>query len=217
MDKKGHYLCSSTVARNGIGGFWFITGIGHSYTYALDKVEGYDRVPRRALNAGSMFPLEAIKTASMTFSSTFGKASFRVTLFCSIGLTGRGGFGGAAVVVLAGMTGGAAVDGVGSKLLSSGRVDSCLSDMMMEEFWRKTEETETKSQGTDVEGSLNFKVRLLRSGNTLREDRVRGLGELGELGWWTPCCCRSDLNEVQLQFISYHRCRSLVGIFQVSF
>ena len=58
----------------------------------------------------------------MTLSSTLGNASFSVTLFCCIGLNGRGGFGGAA--------GGAVVVGVGSRLLSSGALSSDLSAIL---------------------------------------------------------------------------------------
>lgn len=88
-------------------------------------------VPNRALNAGSIFPPEAIKTASMTPSSTFGNASFSVALACALGLWGRevrrGASVGDAVVEVTVVP---AAAGVGSKLLSSGRVSTGLSAIL---------------------------------------------------------------------------------------
>jgi hypothetical protein len=70
-----------------------------------------------------MLPPEAMSTASMTLSSTLGKASFKTSLFCCIGLSGRGGFAGAA--------GGIVAIGEGSKLLSSGALGSALSAILL--------------------------------------------------------------------------------------
>jgi hypothetical protein len=81
------------------------------------------------------------------------------------------------VTVAAGTTGGAVVDGVGSKLLSSGRADSCLSDMTMEDSEErlKTRKWRTKEQTWRVPWILKWGF-WEWSGNTLRERRVRGLG-----------------------------------------
>lgn len=52
--------------------------------------------PRRALNARSTFQLLALRIALITPASIEGKASFSVFSDCSLGFSGRGGFGGAA-------------------------------------------------------------------------------------------------------------------------
>lgn len=53
-----------------------------------------DHIPRSALNAGSICPPLAVKTALTTTASMLGNASFRVFSACCCGLSGRGGLGG---------------------------------------------------------------------------------------------------------------------------
>jgi hypothetical protein len=105
------------VARDDICRLRFVRGITHACGSSVSDALETGDIPSRALNAGSICPPEATRTASMTFSSTLGNASLRVVLASSLGLRGRGGIaGGAATTVPVAM--GAAV-GVGSKLLSS--------------------------------------------------------------------------------------------------
>jgi hypothetical protein len=105
------------VARDDIGWLRFVCGITHACVSWVSDDPGIGGIPRRALNAGSICPPEATRTASITFSSTLGNASLRVVLASSLGLSGRGGMaGGAALTVPVAMD---AADGVGSRLLSS--------------------------------------------------------------------------------------------------
>lgn len=79
------------------------SGIGHTCTSKIGLVDWHRPVmgvvvcaPRRALNARSTFQLLAWRIALITPASIEGNASFSVFNDCSLGLSGRGGFGGAA-------------------------------------------------------------------------------------------------------------------------
>ena len=106
------------------------------------------------MKAGSILPPEAIKTASIMLSSTPGKASFNVTLACSIGLRGLGGIGGGGCWDTAALRG--LVDvGVGSKVLSSsGGVED---DMFLQLICKS--ETSGKREEKNKKDSGRVKVR----------------------------------------------------------
>ena len=97
-----------------------VSRIAHAYGVLVSDDTEIGDVPNRALNAGSILPPEATRTASITFSSTLGNASLRVAVASSLGLSGPGGIsgisGGAAAVVAVAMR---AAVGAGSKLFSS--------------------------------------------------------------------------------------------------
>ena len=104
------------VTRDGIYRLGLVGGIAHTCGDPVSKDTDDGEEPSRALNAGSMLPPDATRTASMTLSSTLGNASLSVALASSFGLSGRGGTAGEGATVVVAM--GAAV-GVGSRLLSS--------------------------------------------------------------------------------------------------
>ena len=73
-------------------------------------------MPRSALKAGSTCPPLAVKTALTTELSIEGNASLKVFSACSLGLSGRGGFGGGFSIVEVGFGGEAAVDSMAPRV-----------------------------------------------------------------------------------------------------